>query len=157
MGGMHSIEYSVHLKDRPCPGPIHGRFTVAAMVKGYIDIDGVLHDSAGRLVAVSRQMAKFHGGLVQPGGAQTAKRKRPAAAPKRVKTPPALPPLPPRQPRQYPQIVPHPVRRMKAQCLRLRLRRPGRSLAAKFHGDAMLNAPTSPGTGQRRNKTCSKK
>jgi hypothetical protein len=62
-GSILTVEYSVHLKARPTAGPIHGRFTVPALVKGYIEIDGVLHDSARQLVAVSRQIAKFRGGL----------------------------------------------------------------------------------------------
>jgi hypothetical protein len=68
-GSVPTVEYNVHLKAAPCPGPVHGRFTVPALVKGYIEIDGVLHDSAGNLVAMSRQVAKFRGDLDSAGTA----------------------------------------------------------------------------------------
>jgi hypothetical protein len=63
-----TVEYSVHLKARPCAGPIHARFSVPALVRGFIEIDGVLHDSEGQLVALSRQIAKFRGGLQAADG-----------------------------------------------------------------------------------------
>ena len=58
-GSVPTIEYSVHLKAVPVPGPVYGRFAASQMVKEYMEVDGELWDSAGNLVAVSRQLAKF--------------------------------------------------------------------------------------------------
>ncbi|RQS14590.1 thioesterase family protein [Burkholderia sp. Bp9002] len=58
-----TIEYSVHLKACPAPGPIHARFVSNDVCTGLLSIDGELRDSDGRLVAESRQLAKFRGGL----------------------------------------------------------------------------------------------
>lgn len=62
-GSVPTVDYSVHLKAAPCPGPVHGRFWSNEVVKGYIEIDGELRDTQGQLVAVSRQIAKFRGAL----------------------------------------------------------------------------------------------
>ena len=60
-GSVPTIEYSVHLKAMPRPGPVHGRFWTRHMVGGYLEIDGELRDVSGSLVAVSRQIAKYRG------------------------------------------------------------------------------------------------
>ncbi|MFJ4374201.1 thioesterase family protein [Pseudomonas japonica] len=57
-GSIPTIEYTVHLKAHPCPGPIYGRFVTEHMVSGFLEIDGELWDCEGNLVAVSRQVAK---------------------------------------------------------------------------------------------------
>jgi hypothetical protein len=58
-GSVPTIEYSVHLKAMPAPGPIHGRFVAAHMVNEYLEIDGELSDVNGNVVALSRQIAKY--------------------------------------------------------------------------------------------------
>ncbi len=60
-GSVPTVEYSVHLKAKPCTGPVHGRFWSHHLVGGHLEIDGELRDSSGALVAVSRQIAKFRG------------------------------------------------------------------------------------------------
>jgi len=58
-GSIPTIEYTVHLKAHPCPGPIYGRFVTDHMVSGLLEVDGELWDCEGNLVAVSRQVAKL--------------------------------------------------------------------------------------------------
>ncbi|MEE3507578.1 thioesterase family protein [Pseudomonas sp. 10C3] len=58
-GSIPTIEYTVHLKVHPCPGPIYGRFVTDHMVSGLLEVDGELWDCEGNLVAVSRQVAKL--------------------------------------------------------------------------------------------------
>ncbi|TCW84150.1 hypothetical protein C5O80_13850 [Burkholderia sp. SRS-46] len=62
-GSVPTIEYAVHLKARPAPGPIHARFASTEVRDGLLGIDGALRDCEGRLVAESRQLAKFRGAL----------------------------------------------------------------------------------------------
>lgn len=66
-----TIEYAVHLKAKPAPGPIHARFVSKEVRSGFLGIDGELRDSDGQLVAESRQLAKFRGELGE--GAQEAR------------------------------------------------------------------------------------
>ncbi len=68
-GSVPTVEYSVHLKAVPRTGPVHGRFWCTEVVRGFLEIDGELRDAAGDLVAVSRQVAKFRGGLGPVGAA----------------------------------------------------------------------------------------
>ncbi|WGY71377.1 thioesterase family protein [Burkholderia cepacia] len=63
-----TIEYSVYLKARPVPGPIHARFVSNEVCSGLLVIDGELRDSDGRLLAESRQLAKFRGSLASVRG-----------------------------------------------------------------------------------------
>lgn len=58
-GSIPTIEYNVHLKAHPSPGPIYGRFVTNHMVDGFLEIDGELWDCEGNLVAVSHQVAKL--------------------------------------------------------------------------------------------------
>lgn len=62
-GSVPTIEYSVHLKAKPAPGPIHAHFTSQRVERGFLNIDGQLRDTRGVLVAESRQLAKFRGAL----------------------------------------------------------------------------------------------
>ncbi|SDH56462.1 thioesterase family protein [Variovorax sp. OV700] len=62
-GSVPTVEYSVHLKAKPAPGPIHAYFTSHRVDRGFLEIDGQLRDSQGVLVAESRQLAKFRGAL----------------------------------------------------------------------------------------------
>jgi acyl-CoA thioesterase len=57
-----TLELTVHLKARPAPGWIRGWFHTRALVGGYLEEDGELWDEEGRLVAISRQLARLHRG-----------------------------------------------------------------------------------------------
>jgi acyl-CoA thioesterase len=52
-----TLQYSVYVRARPCPGWLRGSFRTQSVVGGLLDEDGELFDSAGRLVALSRQLA----------------------------------------------------------------------------------------------------
>jgi Thioesterase-like superfamily len=60
-GSVPTVEYAVHLKARPAPGPIHARFWTNEVRGGLLGIDGELRDVDGVLVAESRQLAKYRG------------------------------------------------------------------------------------------------
>ncbi|AYQ44227.1 MULTISPECIES: thioesterase family protein [Burkholderia] len=62
-GSVPTIEYAVHVKANPGPGPIHARFLTKEIHNGLLIIDGELRNTDGRLVAESRQLAKFRGTL----------------------------------------------------------------------------------------------
>lgn len=57
VGWVPTIELTVHVRRRPAPGWMLGRFTTADLADGRMIEDGALWDSAGRLVAQSRQLA----------------------------------------------------------------------------------------------------
>lgn len=52
-----TIELTVHMHRRPEGTRLAGAFRTGHIMGGYVEEDGVLWDSTGRLVAVSRQMA----------------------------------------------------------------------------------------------------
>ncbi|MFN3218566.1 MAG: thioesterase family protein [Acidimicrobiales bacterium] len=52
-----TVELTVHVRAVPAPGPIACRFTTRFVTGGRLEADGELWDSAGRLVAQSRQLA----------------------------------------------------------------------------------------------------
>ncbi|NHV28638.1 thioesterase family protein [Burkholderia sp. D-99] len=62
-GSVSTIDYAVHLKANPDPGPIHSRFLTKEVRNGLLVIDGELRDTSGQLVAESRQLVKFRGTL----------------------------------------------------------------------------------------------
>jgi acyl-CoA thioesterase len=57
VGWVPTIELTVHLRARPAPGWMIGRFTAQDLADGRVIEDGALWDSTGRLVAQSRQLA----------------------------------------------------------------------------------------------------
>lgn len=53
-----TIELTVQVRARPAPGPLQARFYSRHLTRGVIEEDGEFWDSAGELVALSRQTAK---------------------------------------------------------------------------------------------------
>ena len=56
-GWVPTIEFTVHVRGIPAPGPILCQFTSSLTQGGYWEEDGVMWDSAGTVVAMSRQLA----------------------------------------------------------------------------------------------------
>jgi acyl-CoA thioesterase len=52
-----TVELTVQIRARPVPGYLAARFTTEAITTGYLEEDGQVWDAAGRLVALSRQLA----------------------------------------------------------------------------------------------------
>lgn len=58
-GWTPTLELTVHCRAHPAPGPVTARFHTRAVIDGLLDEEGELWDSAGRLVALSRQLARM--------------------------------------------------------------------------------------------------
>jgi len=58
-GWVPTIELTVHVRAVPAPGWLRCRFRTRMLERGLMDEGGEIWDSAGRLVAMSRQMAKL--------------------------------------------------------------------------------------------------
>ena len=54
-----TIEYTVHVRANPAQGWLQCRFSTRYLIGGYLEEDGEVWDSAGRLVALSRQLARI--------------------------------------------------------------------------------------------------
>lgn len=54
-----TIELTVQVRARPCAGPLQARFYSRHLTRGVVEEDGEYWDSAGELVAISRQTAKL--------------------------------------------------------------------------------------------------
>jgi hypothetical protein len=54
---MTTVELTVHLRARPAPGWLAFRTATRYLAGGYFEEDAEIWDSAGRLVAQSRQLA----------------------------------------------------------------------------------------------------
>ena len=57
LGWVPTIEFTVHVRGVPAPGPIACRFRSNAVQGGFWEEDGEMWDSQGQLVAMSRQLA----------------------------------------------------------------------------------------------------
>lgn len=56
-GWVPTLEYTVHVRARPVPGPLRCSFTTRVLQSGYMEEDGDIWDQSGTLVAMSRQLA----------------------------------------------------------------------------------------------------
>jgi acyl-coenzyme A thioesterase PaaI-like protein len=56
-GWVPTIEYTVHVRGVPAPGPVRCVFRTYVISGGFLQEDGEVWDSADRLVAMSRQLA----------------------------------------------------------------------------------------------------
>lgn len=63
-GWVPTVEFTVHVRGVPAPGPIACVFESRAVQGGFWEEDGVMWDSEGQLVAMSRQLALLP--LAQP-------------------------------------------------------------------------------------------
>lgn len=58
MGWAPTIELTVHVRCRPAPGPLRVAITTRNLIGGFLEEDAEVWDSADRLVAQSRQLAR---------------------------------------------------------------------------------------------------
>jgi hypothetical protein len=53
-----TVELTVHIRARPAAGPLRVSVTTVNLARGYLEEDVTIWDSADRLVAQSRQLAR---------------------------------------------------------------------------------------------------
>ncbi|MDP4651307.1 MAG: thioesterase family protein, partial [Haliea sp.] len=58
VGWVPTVELTVQLRGLPAPGPLQARLFSKHLTHGVVEEDGEYWDSAGNLVAISRQTAK---------------------------------------------------------------------------------------------------
>lgn len=59
VGWVPTVELTVQVRANPAPGPLQFSLTSRELTRGVVEEDGLYWDSAGTLVALSRQTAKF--------------------------------------------------------------------------------------------------
>ncbi|MFE9248366.1 thioesterase family protein [Streptomyces sp. NPDC007088] len=60
-GWVPTVELTVHVRCRPAPGPLRVQIATRNLAGGFLEEDAEVWDSAGRLVAQSRQLARVPG------------------------------------------------------------------------------------------------
>jgi hypothetical protein len=68
LGGVPTVELTVHWRGRPAGGWHYGEFRSHNLTRGYLEEDGLLWGEDGRLVAQSRQLALLVGPPSSPPG-----------------------------------------------------------------------------------------
>ena len=58
-GWVPTVELTVQIQSKPCPGPIKGTLATRSITQGVLEEDGYYWDSSGQLVALSRQTARI--------------------------------------------------------------------------------------------------
>ncbi|MEU9992194.1 thioesterase family protein [Streptomyces sp. NPDC048045] len=61
-GWVPTVELTVHVRRRPAPGPLRVSITTRNLAGGFLEEDAEIWDSEDRLVAQSRQLARFSRG-----------------------------------------------------------------------------------------------
>jgi len=59
VGWVPTVELTVQVRAHPAPGPLQSRVASQHITNGIVEEDGLFWDSAGELVMISRQTAKF--------------------------------------------------------------------------------------------------